>query len=286
MKPQYVPALALGVLALFANGCAHHSARPTTSTNPATSGKLTEVIELPRQSLTFQPTRDDITVGCVIFALNIADPSRALDLEALRVNGIKLKAPRLYLLQVGENRFELPALKIEFSRQALGGPLYLSLKAWFNELNNQQDSPYYENVPDRYALLSYCTQEDQDASKVNVRLGANRVATLAEFKTNLARPFVIRLNQSPLPADGGRYPMLDPMPPHNPLSEAELKAVEQTVRERGEQFVRAISMSDANHAIVTVGDGTFFRGARQYQVRRNGSAWRIDSVKPIQESGW
>jgi hypothetical protein len=58
------------------------------------------------------------------------------------------------------------------------------------------------------------------------------------------------------------------------------------VRERGEQFVRAISMSDANHAIVTVGDGTFFRGARQYQVRRNGSAWRIDSVKPIQESGW
>lgn len=83
---------------------------------------------------------------------------RALDLDAIRVNGATPKSAVLYLKQLGKNQFELPAAKIEYSSEALGGPLYLSVKAWFNELTNQEDSPCYENVPDRYALLSYCTK--------------------------------------------------------------------------------------------------------------------------------
>ncbi|MDA1051037.1 MAG: hypothetical protein O3C40_11240, partial [Planctomycetota bacterium] len=109
------------------------------------------VIELPGQKLVFKPTRDDITVGCVIFSLYHSNPGEPLNLEAIRVNGTQPKTARLYLKQTGKNQFELPALKIAFSSEELGGPLYMSLKVWFNELTNQKDGFVYEHLPDRYA---------------------------------------------------------------------------------------------------------------------------------------
>lgn len=243
----------------------------------------TQVIELPGQKLVFKPTRDDITVGCVILSLFHSNLSTPLELEAIRVNGTQPKTARLYLKQIGKNQFELPALKIEFSSKQLGGPLYMSLKVWFNELTNQYDSFVYEHLPDRYAIVSYCTKEDDDPSKVNARLGANRVATLKEFKERLGKPFVIELNQRSLREEWGRYPML---PPGNRLSEAEFKAIEKTVRHRGEKYVRFISVADADQATVLVGEDTFFRDAREYKVVRSDGTWRVESVESIKDSSW
>jgi hypothetical protein len=208
---------------------------------------------------------------------------KAINLEAIRMNGVKPEIPAIYLNQVGKNQFELPALKIAFSSQELGGPLYMSLKAWFNELTNQGDSPYYENVPDRYALLSYCTKEDDDPSKVNARMGANRVATVKEFKERLTRPFVIKLNQRPLRKDLG-FPMINNQARR--MSEADMKEAQKLVQDRGEQFVRSISVVDSDHARVIVGDGTFFRGSRAYKVVRNDGRLHVESVENINDYSW
>lgn len=243
----------------------------------------TQVIEIPAQKLVFKPTRDDITVGCVMFSLYHANLGKRINLEAIRVNGAQPKTARLYLKQVAKNQFKLPALKIEFSSKKLGGPLYLTLKARFNELTNQYDSSVYKNLPDRYALVSYCTKEDDDPSSVNGRLGANRAATLKEFKERLGKPFVIELNQRTLQEHWGRYPML---PPGNLLNAAEFKAVEKTVRDKGEKYIIGISVADADHATVSVGSGTFFRASRRYKVVRSDRAWHVESVESIKDSSW
>jgi hypothetical protein len=273
----------LGILALIATGCAHQSLHQRSEASTPDRKHPIKVIELPRQTLIFKPTRDDITVGCVILSLYVSNLD-AVHLEAIRVNGGQPEIPVLFLKQVGKNRFELPALKIEFSSKELGGPLYMSIKAWFNELTNQGDSFYYENLPDRYALLSYCTKEDDDPSKVNARMGANRVATVKEFKERLARPFVIKLNQRPLREEWGRYPMINNQA--RQLTEPDLKEVQKLVRDRGEQFVRAISVVDSDHARVAVGDGTFFRDARIYKVVRSDGTWRVESVESINGHSW
>jgi hypothetical protein len=283
MKRHYVLVLVLGMLGLIATGRADQSSRQAPEASTPARKDLTEVIELPRQTLIFKPTRDDVTVGCLIFSLYQADMGKAINLDAIRVNGVKPEIPVIYLKQVGKNQFELPVLKIEFSSQELGGPLYMSLKAWFNELTNQGDSFYYENVLDRYALLSYCSKEDDDPSKVNARMGANRVATVKEFRERLARPFVIKLNRLPLRKELG-YPMINNQ--GRRMSEAEVKEVQKLVQDRGEQFVRAISVVDSDHAIVTVGDDTFFRGARNYKVVRSDGTWRVESVESIKDYSW
>jgi hypothetical protein len=284
MKRHHVSILVLGILALFATGCAHQSLYQASGASTLARKHLMEVIELPRRTLIFKPTRDDITVGCVIFSLYQLNLD-AVHLEAIRINGVKPEAPVLYLKQVGKNQFELPALKIEFSSEELGGPLYMSLKAWFNELTNQGDSFYYENPPDRYALLSYCTKEDDDPSKVNARLGANRAATVKEFKERLTRPFVIKLNQRPLREDLG-YPMVNNQA--GQLSEADLKELQKLVRDRGEQYLIAISALDSDHAQVatSVEDATRFHGTRNYKVVRIDGTWRIESVNSIKDSFW
>ncbi|MDA1229680.1 MAG: hypothetical protein O2856_02810, partial [Planctomycetota bacterium] len=182
----------------------------------------------------------------------------------------------IYLKQIEKNEFELPALKIEFSSKELGGPLYLNVKVWFNELTNQFDSFVYKHIPDRYAIVSYCTNEDDDPSKVNARLGANRVAKLEEFKELLGKPLVIELNQRPLREEWGRYPMVSV---GNKLSPADVKEIENTVRERGEKYVRSISGVNADQAAVFVGEDTFFRAAREYKVVRSDGTWRVESVK-------
>ena len=279
----------LGIVALVATGCGHQSSRQASDAGTAAPKHLTQAIEIPRQTLVFEPTRDDITIGCVIFSLHHSNLGEAIHLEAIRVNGVKPEVPVLYLKQAGKNQFELPRLKIEFSTEELGGPLYVTVKAWFNEVTNITDSRYYENAPDRYALLSYCTNEDEDPSKVNARMGANRVATTKEFKEMLARPFVIRLNQLPLRVDEG-YPMIYNYARNNvsPLSEADLKELQKLVRDRGEEHLTSIYAHDSNHAQVraSVEDATRFYGMRDYKVVRKEGTWQIESVESIKGSSW
>jgi hypothetical protein len=278
---QHVPVLILGMLAPMATGY-QPPASPSASApegGKRVQKRLADVLELPRQTLTFKPSRDDITVGCAIFSFNHSS-TKEMNLDAVRINGLKPDNNVLYLKEVGKNKFELPALKIEFSSEELGGPLYLAIKVYFNGLTNRYDSLVYDNVPDRYALLSYCTKEDDDPSKVNDRLGANRARTLKAFKDALAKPFPIKLNQQPLMAEWGRYPML---PPGDRLSAAEIKAVEQTLRDKGEQYLISIAVPDSDHARVFVGEGTFFRAARLYTVVRSDGAWRVESVKPVKD---
>jgi hypothetical protein len=114
-------------------------------------------------------------------------------------------------------------------------------------------------------------------------LGANRIKTLAEFKQRLAAPVVIKLNQKPLREDWNRYPML---PPGDRLTADEFKAVEKVVRDRGEKFPMSISVSDADHATVNVGDGTFFQVAKAYSVVRSAGTWRVENVKTIKAASW
>jgi hypothetical protein len=270
----------LRAIALLATACVHQSFGHAPEAETPAQIQLTEVVELPHQTLAFKPTRDDITVGCAIVSLSQSDLGKALPLESIRVNGVQPKSARLYLKRVGKNRFELPAVKIEFSSKELGGPLYLNIKVWFNELTNQYDSPFYERVPDRYALLSYCTKEDDDPSKVNARLGANRVASLKEFRERLGKPFVIQLNQQPLREEWGRWPMINNAA--RKLSDADLKAIEQSVRDRGEKYVINISAQDRDHAVVGVGDHDLFEGTRVYELARTDGTWQIEKVEDRQ----
>jgi hypothetical protein len=322
MRGPTLSVLTLGVLALVATGCAHFKPQSSGANTP--DGKhLTVAMKLPRQTLKFKPTRDDITVGCAILSLYQADMGMALNLDAVRVNGVRPKSDRLYLKRAGTNQFELPALKIEFSSEEVGGPLYVALKVWFNELTNQEDSPYYESahVADRYALLSYCTKEDDDPTQVNARMGANRVKTVAEFKERLAQPLVIRLNQQPLRPGLGHWPMINNQRqlratliprrkfcrrevihrrlrggitnlPHRRLnnfgahiSDTDLKTIEQLVRDRGERHLIAISANGRDRAIVGVGDHDHYEDTRRYDLTRTDGTWRIEKVEP-RESGW
>ena len=282
MNPHRSSVTAFAVLALIAAGCAH---KPVRTTPEANLSGVKQVIEFRRQTLALKPTRDDITVGCVIFSMYQSDMGKALPLDAIRVNGRQPKIETLYLKQVGKNRFEFPAMKIEFSTNELGSPLYVALKAWFNELTNQEDSPYYDEkyLEDRYALLSYCTDENDDPSKVNARLGANRRKTLKEFQKALGRPFVIRLNQRPLRPGLGHWPMINNAARR--LSDADLKAIEQLVRNRGERYVIAISDDGRGGAFVGVGDHDLFESPRRYELERADGTWLIKKVE-TRTGGW
>ncbi len=282
MKHLYASVRVLVVIALSATVCPHQALGEPAEDSTSAEIRLAEVIDLPAQTLTFNPTRDDITVGCVIFSLHHSDLGKAINLAAIRVNGAQPSTARLYLKQVGKNQFKLPAVKIAFSSEDFGGPLYLTAKVWFNELTNQWDSPFYEHVPDRYALISYCTKENDDPSKVNARLGANRVASVEGFKERLAKPFVIKLKQRPLREEWGRWPMINN---GRTLSDADLKAIEQLVRDRDERYLIAISAIRKDHAIVGVGDHNVFECMRDYELVRADGMWRIEKVENV-KSGW
>jgi hypothetical protein len=216
--PHRIAAGALGALAVVVMGSPASSA-PATRMAEAAAPPQTEVIELARQTLVFQPTRDDMTVHRVLFSVFSSDP------EALRVNGSP-PAPddvhadpnhawmHIELPQAAKNRFEFAQMKIEFAPRRPQALLCVSVKAWFGEVSNQYDALYYENVKDRYALVAYCTKAP-DWPPVKARFGMNRVASVREFKEALARPFVIALNQRPLPQGSSAAPPPEP-PPRGP----------------------------------------------------------------------
>jgi hypothetical protein len=158
----------------------------------------------------------------------------------VRVNGVEAKQWNyIYLKQVGKNQFELPALRIEFTPEGPETIGCVSVKILFNEVTNQADSDLYEHRDDRYALLSWCTNppELMKDSMYKARFRQNRVQTLGEFKERLAQPVPLRLNQTPLNADWG-YPATTGG--GRKLDEAELKAVRQIMRDRGEHYLVAI----------------------------------------------
>jgi hypothetical protein len=152
-----------------------------------------EIIEFPRQTLTFAPTRADMTVSQAVFTVY------ASQVEAVRINGARSNANFMYidLKRVATNQFELPPLKIEFSTNAPNSNLCLSVKVWFSEVSNQYDSLFYRNLDDRYALVAWCAGSSLD-SAARARYKQNRVATLKEFQETLSKPFVLRLKPTPL----------------------------------------------------------------------------------------
>jgi hypothetical protein len=286
MKHPHNPILVLAFFALLPiAGNAQQPSAWETPTAAPTHALLTEVIKLSRQTLRFKPTRDDLSIGSVTFSLLNPSGKDGHWLEGVRVNGARPKTPFLNLKPIGKNEFELPELKIEFSTAALGGPLFLSIKTWFNELTNQQDVPYYQNqLSDRYALLTYCTDENDDPSQENARWGANRVKTLADFKARLTQPLIVALNQKPLPEGGVRWPMMN-YAFNVLLSDADVATILQHLRERGERYLISVTVRTEYEVSVIVGDRDYFDPARTYRFIRANGAWRITTVEKV-ESGF
>ena len=261
----------LVALAGGAFGCAAEAKRaatqPSVQTKPA--GR---VIELGPQTLNFTPTRDDLTVGCAVLPV--------VSSHRVRVNGVEAEQWNyVYLKQVGKNQFELPALRIEFAPDGPETIGCLSVKVYFNEVTNQADSDLYEHRDDRYALLSWCTNppESMKDTSYKSRFTENRVQTLSEFRERLAKPFPLRMKPTPLQAGWG-YPATTGG--GRELSEAELKAVKQLMRDRGEQYRSSIGGQDATHANVeaSIGDMTRYQGVRHYQLALKQGVWQVESV--------
>jgi hypothetical protein len=66
---------------------------------------------------------------------------------------------------------------------------------------------------------------------------------------------------------------------------ANIKAIEQLVRGRGERYVISITVKSRDHADVYVGDHDLFEVTRLYKVARTDGTWRIENVER-RESGW
>jgi hypothetical protein len=176
----------------------------------STQEPLLERIEIDAHVLKFIPTRDDFTVGRAVFTFHCAREATYSEYEnnvygnrkVEKCCGYKVNDDEpenqlkyVYLKQVAKNQL----LEVEFSKER-SGHLCMSVKVWFNEVTNMSDSMYYENLDDRYSLVSFCTSyEDFDWINTKPRFGQNRVATLEQFKEALSKPFVIKLNQQPLP---------------------------------------------------------------------------------------
>src|SRR6185369_16897811 len=89
----------LVALAGVAFGCSGKAKQAATQPGAATK-PAGRVIELGPQTLSFTPTRDDLTVRCVVLAVLSSHPVRINDVQAKAWN-------YLYLKQVGKNQFEL-----------------------------------------------------------------------------------------------------------------------------------------------------------------------------------
>lgn len=106
--------------------------------------------------------------------------------------------------QTEPGKFVMDTTRVAFST-ACSGHLCMPLKAWFNV----QRSGQHERQPVlRERAGSVCTgvglhqqRVIQSYEWVNTaaRFGQNRVATLELFEERLSRPFVIQLNDRPLP---------------------------------------------------------------------------------------
>lgn len=152
------------------------------------------IVAIESRTLTFVPSRDDLTVGTVWFNVYTSRPSE------VTINGETPGSEwhHLELTEVARNRFQLPEVAI-VTPAGHDGLLCLSVKAWFKEVGNQYDSLFYVRPDDRYALVAFSTRTDgPDWEQARPRFSQNRVATLRELHDALARPFAIALNDRPL----------------------------------------------------------------------------------------
>lgn len=154
-------------------------------------------IEFDQQEIEFEPSRADLTVGIAI--LNILAPDDDWNIILSDADKERFHDRSMFkeieLRQLGSNQFELPQVTFEASDDQ-PGPLCLGLKVWFHEIPNEYDSPFYVNTPDRYSLVSYCTEDHRQA---RARHRQNRVKTLAEFRARLEEPFKISLRDHSVP---------------------------------------------------------------------------------------
>jgi hypothetical protein len=178
---------ALTLAALAATACS-----PAAVDAPAPQS-----IVLERQVVRFAPTRADMTVGIVRLAVFIPDGDWTVRLpDAERTNFQEAGTTKyLELQQTGKNQFELPSLTLE-PQQETPGPVCVSVKTWFNEVSNVNDSLYYLDAGDRNALLSFCTLRDE---RVGPRYSQNHVPTLLEFRAGLAKPIALNLRHDIVP---------------------------------------------------------------------------------------
>jgi hypothetical protein len=194
---------------------------PAAAAAPAAASPFRTIIDIPRQTLIFKPSRQDMTVGQAVFPLYCSRP------DAVRVNGVRPEPAwmnvrltetgeiivierttaatdavflHIDLREVAANEFELGPLKIELSDEPADALLCMSVKVWFHQVTNQYDGLFYRNVDDRYTLVSFCTRPP-DASPVKSRFRQNRVETVAAFQDVLAKPMAIELNDRALRAE-------------------------------------------------------------------------------------
>jgi hypothetical protein len=80
-------------------------------------------------------------------------------------------------------------------------------------------------------------------------------------------------------ADASEFPIIYNVA--NFMSATELKEVERTVRQRGEQYVISIAVVSSNNAEVHVGDATVVRpsSGRVYKVARTEGSWQIGGIE-------
>ncbi len=80
-------------------------------------------------------------------------------------------------------------------------------------------------------------------------------------------------------ADPSEFPMIYNVA--NFMNPAELKAVEDVVRQQGEQYIISIAVVSSNNAQVHVGDATFVRpsSGRVYKVARTEGRWQIGEIE-------
>lgn len=203
MTPTNVPlAAAFGVvvwLAAFASAGGSAAADDGPAAPSGASAAQPEAIVLEEQILELRTTRDDITVGRAVIAVYCAEPTALRIQESVPTSTWTLLA----LEPAGPHQFRLPVIRVERTSDA-AGPVYLSLKAWFAEVSNQDDALYYAHLDDRYALVSFCSgSEDATDGTAKARFRQNRLPTLNALCERLREPFVIRLNDRPLPAPEG-----------------------------------------------------------------------------------
>ncbi len=163
----------------------------------AAQGSVPTVIGLEQQVLQFVPSRPDLSVGIVWLTILSPDQDWTVRLAKAQIANFQDAGTYKYLelKRVGDNRFELPSLKIEPASKG-AGTVCLSVKAWFSEVASESDSLYWIDMADRYALLSFCTKDDERAQ---ARHSQNRVATLEEFRARLAKPFAINARSDLVP---------------------------------------------------------------------------------------
>ena len=263
--------------AVVATSCAQDAPRDNAPTQAPAVSPTTRpgVILLPRQTLDFQLTRTDLTVGCVVFATGSSHP--------FRLNGAGFASSSfsgIYLEQLGPNRFELPAMTIEHAGDEPGQIFCMSIKLWFNEASNVDDGALYQRLDDRYALIAYCTSPPEKASDTwfKARFSMNRVKTIEEFSAALSRPIPVRLNGTPIRPEWG-YPMVYKQT--RGVSDADVKQAERIVRDRGEAHLISISIwPDRATVSASINDATRFHGQHVYHLARQpGGPWQVKSVE-------